>query len=711
MHVRIAGLVGLVAYASTLLSQQPNDAGIIYAVHSDRNVYFYQDLARNGTANWKNNGIATVVAADWSYEKVFSGSNGIIYAIDSEHKLWFYRDLARDGTSSNWAYGGARREIGTGWAFRHVFSGGNGTIYAIAWNGEVSFYKDVRRDGLTGYILGPRTIANGWDYEKVFSGGNGVIYAIAADGNLYYYRDLSRNGVPNWANNGARQLIGTNWERFSHVFSGGDGIIYAIDSEGYLYYYRYLGHGEINWANPTGLVIGYGWNFAHVFADGPADTILEGYASPQSVARGGQINFHVSTTASQYKVEFYRLKKAFVDGVNETDADANKLMSNSASGIKSGRIQTTPSLAWQNGCGWSPDFTVTIPNNWPSGYYAAKLVDTDGQTIGCSPARPGCSFIPFIVKPATGNHKRLAVLANTNTWNAYNDWGGRSAYWYGFAANDHGVILSFERPNPYATPLDDAGTRSAMTTKPAALGATHHLLAELWVASWLEAAGYDFDVYTDRDLHADASQFSDYKAVILQTHPEYWTMAMRDNLESYLAIPGKKLVYLGGNGIYEVIEYDDSFRMKMRGNDPNANRTDYSFASLGRPERSVLGVASFVDVNFADYDFLPFRVKAETHRFFAGTGLHNEEATIGVRGFNGPATGWEIDQASGAGQVAGIQILAHGDTGADMTYYDRPGGGFVFAAGSITVGGSLPTDANLQRIVKNALNECIAPVP
>jgi hypothetical protein len=41
--------------------------------------------------------------------------------------------------------------------------------------------------------------------------------------------------------------------------------------------------------------------------------------------------------------------------------------------------------------------------------------------------------------------------------------------------------------------------------------------------------------------------------------------------------------------------------------------------------------------------------------------------------------------------------------GAEITYYDHPGGGFVFAAGSITLGGSLVVDPVLSGLIANVL--------
>jgi hypothetical protein len=51
--------------------------------------------------------------------------------------------------------------------------------------------------------------------------------------------------------------------------------------------------------------------------------------------------------------------------------------------------------------------------------------------------------------------------------------------------------------------------------------------------------------------------------------------------------------------------------------------------------------------------------------------------------------------------------VLEGPHAADMTHYDTQAGGFVFAAGSMTFGGSLVEDRTLQTIVNNALRECL----
>lgn len=55
-----------------------------------------------------------------------------------------------------------------------------------------------------------------------------------------------------------------------------------------------------------------------------------------------------------------------------------------------------------------------------------------------------------------------------------------------------------------------------------------------------------------------------------------------------------------------------------------------------------------------------------------------------------------------------LVVLARGEAdeagaGADMIYYDHPGGGFVFSVGSITFGGSLVVDRTIQQLMRNVL--------
>ena len=86
--------------------------------------------------------------------------------------------------------------------------------------------------------------------------------------------------------------------------------------------------------------------------------------------------------------------------------------------------------------------------------------------------------------------------------------------------------------------------------------APHQLSADLHLLDWMETKGFRYDVVTDHDLHAEGTALLNYYRVLVTgTHPEYWTGAMLDALEDYLA-GGGRLMYMGGNGFYWVTSID-----------------------------------------------------------------------------------------------------------------------------------------------------------
>ena len=361
--------------------------------------------------------------------------------------------------------------------------------------------------------------------------------------------------------------------------------------------------------------------------------------------------------------------------------------------------QAVPSEAWRTGCDWSESFKWTIPDSWPSGIYSAMCADARGEKVSIS----------FVVKPSLSDRSQIAVLANVNTWLAYNGWGGRSKY-------DGSARVSFLRPNPGAGPE----------------ASSHLTRGELWVLGWLEKEGYRPDVYSDIDFHIgndDGFDITQYKCLILSTHPEYWTRQMYDNLKAFLDAGGS-VAYLGGNGLYENGEYEnDRSSMAFRAGVEGGPRVEALFRVLtpSRPERSILGVAT----ERCGVIGSPYEVLAAEHPMFAGTGLRNGD-TFGDAGLNtgfgnGKASAWEVDTADGPGATripvacateeaavpssqlpSGLVVLARGQfdgagPGADMIYYDHAAGGFVFSVGSLTFGGSLVVDPKLQQIMRNVL--------
>lgn len=446
------------------------------------------------------------------------------------------------------------------------------------------------------------------------------------------------------------------------------------------------------------------------------ETSVEGYCRPISVFPGDNIDFYVSALVD-YQVAYLKLSElvspdaGLPGGRNALLGPYNYTQS----------PQNIPKDAYSIGCNWNASYSLTAPN-WGSGIYAAECRGSDGTS----------SYIVFIVKPLPSKKSDFALLANTNTWNAYNNWGGYSRY----DASSEITLTSFERPNPFTSPYLPFDY----------LHPCHLTRAEGWILAWLNANGFLVDVYSDYDFHSGITDMDKYKALILSTHPEYWSIEMLDNLERYLN-GGGSLLYLGGNGIFEKIQYSDSGSGLIFLDGKPQSRNNLYFRNLQppRPEREILGVAFRYDNYFSATAPYCVQEAGASHRFFSGTELKAGDL-IGHFGICGAASGREMD-TSDCGTTADeklivsawlhtdnmdpedhdrgdppskIQVLAKGTNqgsvspgrkemegphSAHMTYYDHTGGGFVLSAGSFLFGGSLVLDSSLQKIIKNALND------
>ena len=685
------------------------DAASIYAITGDGSLLWYRDDLKDGT-NGSNaqRGWAPAsgsqVGRGWvGFRHVIGGDGGVVYAVRDSGELLWYRDLLRNGTNGagaqqGWAVGSGN-QIGAGWgAFRHVLNGGGGVIYAVRESGELLWFKDALRDGGNGpggeQGWSPdsgKQIGAGWgDFKQVFSSGDGVIYAVRYSGELLWYRDVRRDGSnaadgsTGWAANSGAQ-IGFGWN-FSEILcpGGANGLIYAITDEGDLLWYRDdLRDGSngpqalLGWAANSGAQIGLGWGIE-------PERVIQGYPATLSVRAGESVALKLSAgTPCSAKVQLVRL-------LEQPDGSIGLPVMDTM-GVEL-RHQHVPVQAWQDGCGWDTTTTLDLDAGLSSGLYSAQV--TSGTEV---------NDIVFAVRPAVGAAKApLLVLANTNCWNAYNAWGGHSNY----APANTGVTLSFERPNPETVP--DVRTSDGY--------ASNHLTAgEIWLLSWLDQQGFSCDVCTDSDLHADATSLAGYKALVLSTHPEYWSQQMAQRVQQFVN-GGGCLLYLGGNGAFRTVDFSADAKSMTTGAD-EAHWCANAWQPDGPMPRTLLGVAYDVTEDGNYPKRCGFVVDDAAHRFFAGTGLANGEVFAASGRNGGGGCGWEVDCASGVFEggppPAGLQILGHGQlvTGdgyrGDITYYDVGGGGFVLALGSITVTGALSTDAALSRFVSNAITEAI----
>jgi N,N-dimethylformamidase len=358
--------------------------------------------------------------------------------------------------------------------------------------------------------------------------------------------------------------------------------------------------------------------------------------------------------------------------------------------------QAIPECGYKLGYNWEESFAFQLPNSIPSGYYSVDLntVDTSFR-------------IPLIIRPKKKSADIL-VIASYNTWQAYNPAGGASFYRYYLHHECEQTLSSFvhfQRPiyTFRGMPYQKGGFEG-----------------ELNLTHWLEKENIPFDVITDPDFHNNPINPKDYPYLAIHCHGEYWSEKMYDHLEDYLN-KGGNLLYLSGNGIYWKVTYDETGQqMECVKYGKNIHHHDSTLGgnwrSNGRPESAVLGT-QYTPAGAGTY--APFMVVEPNHWLFEGIDV--KKGDLFGKSIHGEwASGDETDKIT-PHSPENIVLLAEGlnkqrltqlgeddmdkNGGAYLTYYDHPGGGFVFSGSSITFTGGLHADSVIPKMLLNALNK------
>lgn len=345
---------------------------------------------------------------------------------------------------------------------------------------------------------------------------------------------------------------------------------------------------------------------------------------------------------------------------------------------------------------------------------------------------------PLIVAPSSPTAS-VAVLASTNTWNAYNEFGGRSNYLNASGLPARPTVnarqdlkrfvrpgiyvewqpvdseyppLSFARPDP-----DNHIARGAAVTDPMPGFISSSMTAMEWhLHAWLEREVVAYDTYADAQLHDGTLDLDRYRVLIIVGHPEYWSKEMFRRVSEWIAAGGR-LMSLGGNAIdCEVTFEDDSSLRYLTHVDIQGSVTDepnpgHPYESrfhrtTGHSGGELLGSVWTIP-GFGTA--APYAVVEPDHWAFAGTGLQ----AGGEVGQNSlcercpGASGWETDKRRGS-SPPGTVVLARGANadagGAEMLYREMPAGGAVFSVGSITYAASLLVDKAISAVTANVLS-------
>jgi len=423
---------------------------------------------------------------------------------------------------------------------------------------------------------------------------------------------------------------------------------------------------------------------------------IEGYASVCSATRGQTVELYVNTAAPSYTVQIFRMGWYGGRGARRIWGPVT------AGGLR----QLIPAPDPETGlvdCDWRSPATFVVGTDWRSGVYLAKLEESVGHRQ---------SYVIFVVRDDSDDADVVFELP-VNTYQAYNFWGGRSAYrWgsgdgvpWGSTPGRAAVKISFNRPyaastNPAASFGMGAG-EFLCNVQPVNEG--YPISSAGWdynLVRWLEREGYYVTYVTNVDTHNFRKILNRRRVFMSGGHDEYWSWQARSNLESALS-RGMNLFFSGANAIYwqvrpesdrhgradrflaiykeQALNLDPVLLDKDPSNDLLAT-TQWRLPPVSRPEDKLIGIFYLMDP--IDGDII---VSDASHWAFADTGLDNGSQLKGLLGY-------EVDGLSGNGPE-GLRVLAASPAKnleepgktvvANMAAYVAPSGAEVFATGTI----------------------------
>jgi len=351
---------------------------------------------------------------------------------------------------------------------------------------------------------------------------------------------------------------------------------------------------------------------------------------------------------------------------------------------------TSPAM----GLCWPPGVDSIQTDGWPSGYYTIDFIDDSDGSRDLN--------VAFIVVRLAEPTVDVLVALSTNTYQAYNAWGGSSLYESIFKG-DWGHMVSFDRPTP-----------------------PDFFLYEYFFVLWLERLaaerGWKVGYAANFDIHRDPSLVAGCRLLVSGSHNEYWSKQEFDHVYDRIFARGGHTIFLGANSAYWQVRYVDINRpegCEDRGRalicfkdmcDPIGNRLSPDEALLlktamfrdaaRRPETMPAGVAyqnyfpAYSDVRY------PYRVARVDLPFFDGTGCAVGDIFADVVGYE-----WDNRDPDGDGKrlwdpaksqipllpaerihvlFTGAPIDLNGQPGlAEAVFFTSPAGAKVFSSGSI----------------------------
>lgn len=263
------------------------------------------------------------------------------------------------------------------------------------------------------------------------------------------------------------------------------------------------------------------------------DLTIQGFATDISVNKGDTVHFKISTSATNYTIEIYRL--GYYNGLG-----ARKIGDGTVTATLP-QVQPTPLTDLATGlvdCGnWAESGYWKVPDTVVSGVYIAKLTRTDNN---------GRSHIVFIVRDDASTSD-LFFQTSDATWQAYNNYGGNSLYTGATSfPGGRAAKVSYNRPMLARSGGGGGGFQEDFLFN-----------AEYPMIRFLERNGYDISYTTNVDVARRGHLILNHKVFMSVGHDEYWSAEQRNNVTA-ARNAGVHLAFFSGNEIYWKTRWENS---------------------------------------------------------------------------------------------------------------------------------------------------------
>jgi hypothetical protein len=285
--------------------------------------------------------------------------------------------------------------------------------------------------------------------------------------------------------------------------------------------------------------------------------------------------------------------------------------------------------------------------------------------VGRHKHRAGRS-VPFVLRPARELPEALLVEVPVNTWEAYNNWGGKSLYAYNSSRGIAAVEVSFARPWAYGDP-----------------NLTFPVVFEYPMLRFLERSGFPLEYVTDVDVDRQPNLLLAHRLSVTLGHSEYWSRTIRGAWDAARS-NGRNLAFLGADTGYWQIRYASGhhaiveYRSAAADPDPTPAEKTTTFRALDPPDPE----CKLIGVEFQGGGLHPplvnsYEVVAMHNPWLAAAGLRPGARLSGaVRGE------WDSVVPGCLDPPPTVLLRYAGSYPAEATLAKTPAGGRVLALGT-----------------------------